>query len=184
MPANTAPAGFTNAATGDRLTYARVKQAATNISTALTKEYGLKRGECVALFSRNTIWYPVTMFAVNRVGGVISGASPAYGVEEMTYALKTAKCKFLFTSPSSMDVAEKAAKEAGIEKKNCFLLEGEKAGYTTVEELVNMGAGYGEEKQVQPLKLKEGEKNSELCGFLSFSSGTTGLPKAVSPQAY
>jgi len=32
---------------------------------------------------------------------------------------------------------------------------------------------------VEEYKLKEGERNGDLCGFLSFSSGTTGLPKAV-----
>ena len=120
------------------------------------------------------------MFAVNRVGGIISGASPAYNVEEMTYALKTAGAKFLFTSPSSIDVAEEAAKNAGVPKSNMFLLEGEKDGYTTVQELFNMGESFGEQKQVPPYQIPDGKSNAQHCGFLSFSSGTTGLPKAVS----
>jgi len=39
--------------------------------------------------------------------------------------------------------------------------------------------GKREKEQVTPYRLQDGEKNGDLCGFLSFSSGTTGLPKAV-----
>jgi 4-coumarate--CoA ligase len=104
---------------------------------------------------------------------------PAYNVEEMTYALKTASAKFLFTVPSSMEVAAAAAKNAGISQDRVFLLEGEMKGFTTMKQLLEIGKGYGENGQVPEYKLGKGEKNKDLCGFLSFSSGTTGLPKAV-----
>ena len=142
------------------------------------RKYGLKEGETVALFSQNTIWYPVAMHATLRVGGKISGASPAYNVEEMTYALEKADAKFLLTHPNSMEVATAAAKNAGIPKQNLFLLEGELAGHTTVEELIEMGKK--ESEQVPYFTIPKGKTNFDICGFLSFSSGTTGLPKAVS----
>lgn len=97
----------------------------------------------------------------------------------MTYALKTAKAKYLMTVPGSMDVAAKAAEAAGIGKERVFLLEGELKGHKTVKELIEVGKK--EKEQVVEYKLKDGEKNGDLCGFLSFSSGTTGLPKAVCP---
>lgn len=121
------------------------------------------------------------MLAVNRVASIVSGASPAYNVEEMTYALKTGKAKYIFTVPGSMDVAAAAAKNAGIGKERVFLLEGKMEGFTTMKTLLEIGMGYGKEGQVEEYKLKGGERNGDLCGFLSFSSGTTGLPKAVRP---
>ncbi len=72
------------------LSYIDVKVHSTHLSTALVKKYGLKQGQTVGLFSPNTVWYPCAMFGVLRAGGVVSGASPAYNVEEMRYALKTA----------------------------------------------------------------------------------------------
>lgn len=145
------------------------------------RRYGLRKGDVVALFSPNTIWYPVAMLAVNRLAGIVTGVSPAYNVEEMAYALKTAKAKFLMTVPGSMGVAMEAAKQAGIPEDKIFLLEGEVQGFETVKSLIELGKSEGEGGQVEEYRLKEGEENGDLCGFLSFSSGTTGLPKAVSP---
>lgn len=156
-----------------------MKRYSTYISTALVKRYGLREGETIALFSQNTVWYPVAMFAGLRVGARISGASPAYNVEEMTFALKTANARFLMTTPGSMEVARKSAEAAGLPKRNVFLLEGELPGYTTVQELIKIGQSYGEGGQAPAFKLPPGKKNKDVCGFLSFSSGTTGLPKAV-----
>jgi acyl-coenzyme A synthetase/AMP-(fatty) acid ligase len=98
----------------------------------------------------------------------------------MTYALKTANAKFLATHPASMAVAAQAAKNAGIPQSHIFLLEGSLEGYTTVQQLIDLGKSYGGLAQVSAFKLPPGKKNKDLCGFLSFSSGTTGLPKAVS----
>ncbi|TKA80721.1 hypothetical protein B0A49_01124 [Cryomyces minteri] len=168
--------GYQNAITKERINYKQVKEATTYLSTALVKKYGLREGETVALFSPNTIWYPVAMLGTLRAGGVVSGASPAYNVEEMTYALKSGRAKFLMTMPSSMQVAAAAAKNAGIPKENVFLLEGEMEGFTTVKELIEMGK---KEEHIPAFKIPKGKKNKDVYGFLSFSSGTTGLPKAV-----
>ncbi|OAG03502.1 4-coumarate-CoA ligase 2 [Paraphaeosphaeria sporulosa] len=171
--------GFQNAVTKERVSWLDVKNYSTYISTALVKRYGLREGETISLFSQNTVWYPVAMFAGLRAGAKISGASPAYNIEEMAFALKTADAKFLMTTPGSMEVASKSAEAAGLPKSNIFLLEGEVPGYTTIQELIKVGQSYGEQGQAPAFKLPPGKKNKDVCGFLSFSSGTTGLPKAV-----
>lgn len=83
------------------------------------------------------------------------------------------------TVPSSMDVAIPAARNAGISADRIFLLEGEKDGHIDVHKLIEGGKKYGDNGQVPPFKLEDSESNRDVCGFLSFSSGTTGLPKAV-----
>lgn len=119
------------------------------------------------------------MHAVTRVAGVVSGASPAYNVEEMAYALEKGRAKFLMTVPSSMDVAVAAAEKAGLSKDHVFMLEGTLEGYKNLQDLIEIGKSYGEEGQIASYQIPKGKTNGELCGFLSFSSGTTGLPKAV-----
>ena len=102
----------------------------------------------------------------------------------MTYALRKAGAKFLITVPAAMDVAGPAARNAGIPQHRIFLLEGNIEGFTTVKALLDIGKTFGENGQIPSFKIPKGKKNRDVCAFLSFSSGTTGLPKAVMIVCY
>ncbi|KAH9809189.1 putative 4-coumarate--CoA ligase 5 [Teratosphaeria destructans] len=168
---------YINAATKERLDFSEVKQKATQLSAALIRDYDLKPGDTVSLFSTNTIWYPVAMWATLRAGGRVNGASPAYTFDEVSHALRTASTKFVFTLPSSLSVAVQAAAQVGLPKSNIFLLEGEAEGFVSLRSLI--GIGGSPEQAPPPYKLPRGKSNKEVCGYLNFSSGTTGRFKAV-----
>lgn len=61
-------AGFTDAATKERINWKEMKEATIHISTALKRKYGLQEEQTVSLFSRNTIMYPVMLHSVIRAG--------------------------------------------------------------------------------------------------------------------
>jgi 4-coumarate--CoA ligase len=167
---------YINAETREQLDYQQVKDKATALSTVLVREYGIQPGEAVSLFSTNSIWYPVAMWAVIRLGGRVNGASPAYTAEEMTHALKTAKSKILITQPSALTVALAAADNAGIPRSNVLLLEGNADGFVSIHKLIEQG------QRIEPIpswRIPANTDNRKVCGYLNFSSGTTGLPKAV-----
>ena len=149
------------------------------MSTALSRKYNLGAGDTVVIFSTNNVWYPVAMMAVSRLGGIVSGASPQYNVSEMAYALKKSNAKFLMTVPGSMKIALAAAEKAEIPRERIFVLTGQTDGFCTIQDLLRVGASFGDD-QVEPFTIPKGKTNGDVCGFLSFSSGTTGLPKAVS----
>ncbi|PCD28660.1 hypothetical protein AU210_011218 [Fusarium oxysporum f. sp. radicis-cucumerinum] len=171
-------AGFTDAVTGERLDFGQVKEHATYTSSALVHELGMKVGDTVSLFGHNRIWYPVTMFAVLRVGGRINGASPSYTIGEMVNALKTAGTKYIMTVTSSIKMASAAAKEVGIPSERILLMDGDLEGYTSIQQLSVIGRNYGLDRQFPYYSIPAGQTN-DVCGYLNFSSGTTGLPKAV-----
>ena len=62
-----------------------------------------------------------------------------------------------------MDIAEAAAKNAGIPKQNVFLLDGNMAGFKTVEDLIEVGKSYGEDGQVKSFNIPRGKKQRCLC---------------------
>ena len=47
--------GYSNGITGERINYSEVRDLTAYISTALVKDYGLREGQTVAVFTPNTI---------------------------------------------------------------------------------------------------------------------------------
>jgi 4-coumarate--CoA ligase len=165
--------------TKERLTFPDVKRKAEILSTILIRRYGLQPGQTVSLFSGNTVWYPVGVWATLRAGGRVNGASPSYNVAETEHALRTASTKVLLTLPGSLKVAREAAKKVGILESNILLLEGEVKGVDSMQRLI-AEAEHDPSFQIAPTwHIPAGQSNKEICGYLNFSSGTTGLPKAV-----
>ena len=94
----------------------------------------------------------------------------------MAYAIKTAKTRFIFTEPDVLPTVRAAASAAGIPDSHIFLLEGHLEWKLNIEDLVTAASA----TPITPYyRIPPGKKNSDVCGYLNFSSGTTGLPKAV-----
>jgi acyl-coenzyme A synthetase/AMP-(fatty) acid ligase len=72
---------------------------------------------------------------------------------------------------------QKAASSVGIPLHNIFIIQGQAAGTRSIQDLILMSE---ESIPEAPYQLPRGTTNKQLCGNLNFSSGTTGLPKAVS----
>ncbi|CAK4031325.1 related to phenylacetyl- ligase [Lecanosticta acicola] len=168
---------YENASTKERLAFSHVKDLATHLHTALAKDHGFQPGDTISIFAGNSVWYPVTLWACSRGGGKINGASPDYGVEEIVHALKTAGTKFVFTTEAGLERVQEAVERVGMGREMVFLLEGEGNGEVlSIKRLVERGRKYPPEKS---WRIPPGKNNKEVCGYLNFSSGTTGLPKAV-----
>jgi 4-coumarate--CoA ligase len=60
--------GFIDSPSGFKVNYEQLKEWSTAMSTELYHSHGLRSGDIAAFMSRNTVWYPVTMFAIMRLG--------------------------------------------------------------------------------------------------------------------
>ncbi|KAH8663346.1 AMP-binding enzyme [Ilyonectria robusta] len=133
----------------------------------------------VAIFSLNTIDYISVTHAIHRLNGIVTPASAVYSTSELEHQLRYSGAKALFTCVPLLPVALKAADAAGIPRDNIFILPMPKAGtmlpYKTVDDLINAGRGL---PKLPPLKWSQGQGSRQVA-FLCYSSGTSGLPKAV-----
>ncbi|KZZ93313.1 phenylacetyl-CoA ligase [Moelleriella libera RCEF 2490] len=133
----------------------------------------------VCLYSVNTIDYVPLTHAIHRLSGIVTPASAAYSHQELAHVLRSSGSRALFTCVSLLDNALKAADATGITRDRVFLLPVPKtpsdSRLTTLDDLAAEG---GSLPQLAPLKWVKGQ-GARQTAYLCYSSGTSGLPKAV-----
>ncbi|KAH0832171.1 hypothetical protein J3R83DRAFT_13084 [Lanmaoa asiatica] len=169
-------------ATGRPIHFEELRTRTFGLANALKARYGIKTNDgddetCVI-----SLDYPLAMWATHRLGGVVSGANPAYTADELLYQMQTTSATLVITHPVSLSTAVSAARRAGLPETRVVVF-GEVPGSTctTVEALIQEGLRI-DRCFVEP-KLKPGEAKSKIA-FLNFSSGTTGKSKAVAISHY
>ncbi|EXK27854.1 hypothetical protein FOMG_15703 [Fusarium oxysporum f. sp. melonis 26406] len=119
---------------------------------------GVEWVKVVSIFSVNTIDSFTVTQAIHRLNGIITPVSAAH-------------------SASDLDI--NCAKTVGIPQDRIFILatpgDNSKLPFTTFDNLVKDGADL---PKLEPLKWVKGQGARQVA-FLCYSSGTSGLPKAV-----
>ncbi|TBU21456.1 amp dependent CoA ligase [Dichomitus squalens] len=130
----------------------------------------------------NHVDYPVIIWAVHRLDGVVTTANPMYTSEELGYQLQLTKTRLLFVHPLALNAALDAARAAGLPQDRIVLLEPlPSSSCMNVHDLVKFGLR--ERQAYRERQLEPGEARTKLA-LLLFSSGTTGKPKAVMISHY
>ncbi|KAF9460146.1 phenylacetyl-CoA ligase [Collybia nuda] len=172
--------------TGRPFGHSELSHRTFGLANALSLKWGIKRHDIVCIFSPNNIDYATTIWAVHRLGGIITPANPGYMVEELVHQLHATKAALLVIHPTFLDTAHKAAQIAGLPNDRIILIEDPPysettSKHTSINNLVDFGSNAPQ--NFIEARLKPGEARTTLA-FLSFSSGTTGKPKAVAIPHY
>ncbi|KAJ7163321.1 phenylacetyl-CoA ligase [Mycena filopes] len=165
-------------ASGRLIYFEELRERTRGLANALSSLYSIGEEDVVLIFSRNHVDYAVLMWAVHRLGGVVSPANPDFSRGELEFQLKATKATLLITHPDVLETAAAAAQGTGLSLDRILVFNVQGAAptkLTTVDELVQRGFGL---KAFSERKLRPGEARTKLA-LLSFSSGTTGTPKAV-----
>lgn len=129
--------------------------------------------------SKLQIDYMTVAYAVHRLNGIVTPANAAYSAPELAHQLKSSGAKALFISIPLLQTGLEAAKAAGIPNDKIYIVgmpgAEKKDGFVSIEDLIAEGARL---PQLDEVKWTTGQGERQTA-FLCFSSGTSGLPKAV-----
>ncbi len=152
----------------DKITYGEIKETADKLAGYLSKQ-GVKKGDKVALFLRNSSEFIYAIFAVSKLGAVLVPINTFLKSEELSYILEDSGASVLIAS-AIHDKVVNSSKAS--ELCNFILWEGEEAVvgekhlhfFDVLKETNNI------ESQARTL---------DDTAILVYTSGTTGKPKGA-----
>jgi acyl-CoA synthetase (AMP-forming)/AMP-acid ligase II len=150
---------------GETITHGELASHVERLAAALHAR-GLRKGDVVAVFSPNTIWYPVVFHGIAAAGCIISPVNALYTPEEIAFQLKDSGAKLLVTVSPFLDRALAATEKSPVDE--VIVMDGAE-GHASLRDLLTSGAP-GVQVDIDPA--------NDLV-TLPYSSGTTGLPKGV-----
>jgi acyl-CoA synthetase (AMP-forming)/AMP-acid ligase II len=146
------------------------------------KDFGFKRGDCIAIMSPNCLYYFPAFMGIALTGATSSCINPLYAEAEVNYQLETTQSKAILVHPICLERVLKATQ--GKKIKIIVMDEGYTVDAHIVENhgLLMMSSLFSTETK----KPKYDHNKEILNGFdphsiatLPFSSGTTGRSKGV-----
>jgi acyl-CoA synthetase (AMP-forming)/AMP-acid ligase II len=152
-------------ASSDRMvTYGRLGPLVRRAATGLARR-GFRQGDVLALYAPNLPEYAVAAHAALSLGGVVTTANPLYKPAELAGQLVDSHARAIVTVPAFLDAAREAAAEARL--RELYVL-GDAPGATPFAALFEDGE--------EPPSVRI---DPDDTAALLYSSGTTGVPKAV-----
>ncbi|KAG1784859.1 uncharacterized protein HD556DRAFT_1461201 [Suillus plorans] len=170
---------FIEDAGGRGVGHEEVRARTYGLANGLSLRFRVKENDLVLIFSPNHIDYAAAIWATHRLGGVVSCANPANNTSELLYQLKVVNASLIIAHSSFLHTALGAAQAAGLPSERVITFD--ESNQISVDALIQQGLR--SEPNFVERRLRKGEAKTKVA-FLSFSSGTTGKPKAVAIPHY
>lgn len=121
------------------------------------------------------------MLAIIGAGGIFTGSNPAYTPHELAHHIKASESRFLISEPEILEPLLRAAAETGISDRHVWVFDNLGQPMPPKRQSWKELLSFGEEDWVRFDDLKKAQSTTAAR---LFSSGTTGLPKAVTITHY
>ena len=156
----------------ERLTFAEALNKSAQIAQLLMRDYGIAKGDRVAISMRNYPEWVLTFMAITSIGGIAVAMNSLWRPDEMAYGLNDSGAKVLIADD------ERLERFAQIEEPlSIRTIAVRTAAYTDSPELSTLLALQAETHGhlVMPEQRPEPEDDATIL----YTSGSTGHPKGV-----
>jgi len=151
----------------EKITYAEVLEKVDKLASFLTKQ-GIKEGDKIALFLRNSPEFIYTVFAASKIGAITVPVNTFLKSEELEYILNDSGAKLIVAS----QIYENVINENLVCKN--VLWEGD----VVDENLLTFSKAFLEKTKDEKL-TEQVTRRLEDCAIIIYTSGTTGKPKGA-----
>lgn len=150
-------------------TKSELRARSQRLAAGLRDRLGMKQNDVLAIFSPNSIEFPMAVFAAHFLGATATLVSPAYREAELTHQLRDSKATAIFTVPALLSVVKAAFDNVGLSHDRILLSE----------DVPESGVAHYETILSEHNLPESSPAAFDDTAFLCYSSGTTGLPKGV-----
>ncbi len=159
--------------TGRRHTYAELNTRANQAANFLREQFGVQKGERVAILAHNSIAYVDLLFGLGKLGAIFAPLNWRLTGRELAFILNDSQPRVLLVGPEFVEVLAELRGQTSVE--HIIALEGAHIpGAGQYEQFMEGAAG---REPVQP----DMDEDDPYC--ILYTSGTTGQPKgAVLPH--
>ena len=178
---------------GRRVSYAEFKRAADSFAKALAENWGVGKGDKVALFLPNTPQFAIAYYGAIKTGATVTPANPLYTPRELAYQLSNSEARILVALDIFKDKVQAALKSEGVQVEAVIYtgiddyLPGFKALLYRLKErkpkirydgkrvarFMDLVKGY----EPSPPKVSINPREDVVA--LMYTGGTTGVPKGA-----
>lgn len=131
--------------------------------------------------AKRQIYYSILVLAIVGAGGIFTGTNPSYTPMELEHHFKASEAKFLVSEPEILGSLKSAAQGVGISESNILIFnalgQDVPSGFRSWDNLLKAG-------EKDWVRFDDLKTTKETTAARLFSSGTTGLPKAVTITHY
>ena len=154
---------------GERWSYDQAWRDAARIAHLLTTQYGVRKGDRVAISMRNFPEWVLAFTAVTSIGAVAVAMNALWQPEEMEYGLRDSGAKVFFADAERLDRLADASPELDV----AVIAVRPRTPHPAARDLKDLLAGVG------PVDMPAADVQPDDPATIFYTSGSTGRPKGV-----
>ncbi|WP_300381970.1 class I adenylate-forming enzyme family protein [Henriciella sp.] len=164
----------------ERATFDSHLKAVSHVARALSGEYGVQKGDRVAVIMRNYPQWPVAFFAALSVGAIATPMNSWWTGEELEYGLKNSGAKVAIVDPQIYErIREHLDELPDLETVIIARETEEERNDPRVKNFEDIVGETNDWNKLESLALPEADLLPDDDATLMYTSGTTGRPKGA-----